>query len=137
MRSPSVDSPDARRLLVAALAVATVATAGSLYYSHVLGLYPCRPCWYQRILMYPLVPVVGYAVLADEPGLARLGLAFTVPGGALAAYHSSLQLSTASTCSFVGCGTVQFRLFGVLTIPNQSLVAFALLTALFAVVARR
>ncbi|MBI3559387.1 disulfide bond formation protein B, partial [Candidatus Gottesmanbacteria bacterium] len=35
--------------------VATVATAGSLYFSEIARLTPCVLCWYQRILMYPLV----------------------------------------------------------------------------------
>jgi disulfide bond formation protein DsbB len=41
--------------------VATVATLGSLYYSEVADFPPCRLCWYQRIAMYPLVPILGIA----------------------------------------------------------------------------
>ena len=36
---------------------ALVATVGSLYFSEVMGYVPCNMCWYQRILMYPLVAV--------------------------------------------------------------------------------
>ncbi|MYB29272.1 MAG: disulfide bond formation protein B, partial [Acidimicrobiaceae bacterium] len=35
-------------LLPLALAIATVSTAGSLYYSEVAGYLPCEMCWYQR-----------------------------------------------------------------------------------------
>ena len=34
---------------------ALIATLGSLYFSEVRQYVPCEFCWYQRILMYPLV----------------------------------------------------------------------------------
>lgn len=118
-----------RRATAAAWAVAVVATLGSLSYSLVLGLAPCDLCWYQRILMYPLVVVLGYAALTGLPDVHRLVLPLSVPGLAIAAYHSWLQLSADPTCSFSGsCGVVQFRLAGVLAIPNQSAVAFLLIS---------
>ena len=50
---------DAQRL---AFSVAAVSTAGSFWFSEVGGFVPCEFCWYQRILMYPLVVVLGVAV---------------------------------------------------------------------------
>src|SRR5437870_4857275 len=41
-----------------AFVVAAVTTAGSLYYSESAGFTPCELCWYQRIVMYPLVVVL-------------------------------------------------------------------------------
>ena len=35
--------------------VSLVATLGSLYFSVVRGFEPCTLCWYQRILMYPII----------------------------------------------------------------------------------
>jgi len=119
---------DERRAVGACLLVATVATAGSLYYSLGLGLYPCELCWYQRILMYPLVVVLGYAALAGWPDVHRIVLPLAVPGLAIAVYHSYLQLQPAATCSIGGCGGVQLRVLG-LSIPNQSALAFALVVA--------
>ena len=115
-----------RRAVASSLLVATVATAGSLYYSLGLGLYPCELCWYQRILMYPLVVVLGYAALAGWPDVHRVVLPLAIPGLATALYHSYLQLRPAATCSIGGCGGVQLRVLG-LSIPNQSALAFALL----------
>ncbi|WP_255197073.1 disulfide bond formation protein B [Halorarius litoreus] len=122
--------PSDRRLLGAATAVATVATAGSLYFSLGMGLYPCELCWYQRILMYPLVVVLGVATLDDRLP-HRTVLPLSVPGLALAAYHSYLQ-ATATSCGFGGpCATVQFRLPVLgLTIPNLSLLGFLFVTVL-------
>ncbi len=53
--------------MAALTVVAGVATAGSLYFSEVLGLVLCDLCWYQRILMYPLVVVLGVAAWENRP----------------------------------------------------------------------
>jgi len=116
-----------RRVVAACFLVAVVATSGSLFYSLGLGFYPCELCWYQRILMYPLVVVLGYATLTDWPDVHRVVLPLSVPGLAIALYHSYLQLSPTATCSVGGCGAVHLRVLG-LSIPNQSALAFALLT---------
>jgi disulfide bond formation protein DsbB len=122
-----------------ALVVACVATAGSLFYSEVWGLYPCRLCWYQRILMYPLVVVLGVAALypGQDHAVGRFVLPLSVPGAALALYHSALQAGPSLQCSIGGCGTVQFRLLGLLSIPNQALLGFALISLLVGYVAVR
>jgi disulfide bond formation protein DsbB len=118
-----------RRLTGGALLVASVATAGSLTYSLGLGLYPCRLCWYQRILMYPLVVVLAYALARDHRDVHLAVLPMAALGTAIAAYHSYLQVAGGSACSAFACATVQRRVLG-LTIPNQSLVAFLLVVAL-------
>lgn len=127
---------NARLPLVGGTLVAVVATAGSLYFSEILRLIPCELCWYQRILMYPLVLVVGVAALEDRPGVYRTALPLSVAGAGVAAYHSYVQVAVESTtCTVGGCGSVQFRLLG-LTIPNLSLVAFVLLSLLLVVAFR-
>jgi disulfide bond formation protein DsbB len=136
-----VDLPvlDPRALLGLATAVAAVATAGSLWFSLGLGLVPCELCWYQRILMYPLVVVLGVGTLEDRPGAWRTALPLAVPGLAIAAYHSYLQATTVA-CGFGsgGCAAVLWRapLVG-LTIPNLSLVAFVLVTGLLGLLVAR
>ncbi|WP_435078286.1 disulfide bond formation protein B [Halococcus sp. AFM35] len=127
---------DTRPVLAAGTLVAVVATAGSLYFSEVLGLIPCELCWYQRILMYPLVLVVGVAALEDRPDVYRSALPLSALGTVVAAYHSYVQVAVESTtCTVGGCGSVQFRLLG-LTIPNLSLVAFVLLSLALVVALR-
>ena len=46
-----------------ALGIALIATIGSLFYSEILGFTPCLYCWYQRILMYPLVFIFATALV--------------------------------------------------------------------------
>ena len=117
--------------LSAATSVATVATAGSLWFSLGLGLVPCDLCWYQRILMYPLVAVLGVATIEARPAVWRTALPLAGLGAGLAAYHSFLQ-ATRGQCTLGGpCATVQWQSPSLgLTIPNLSLAAFALLAVL-------
>ena len=37
-----------------AISVAVFSSIGSIVYSEVVGFIPCRFCWYQRYLMYPI-----------------------------------------------------------------------------------
>jgi disulfide bond formation protein DsbB len=133
--------PPDRRLAALTL-VAAVATAGSLWFSLGLGLVPCRLCWYQRILMYPLVVVLGVAAVEGRAGVWRTALPLAGLGTVVAAYHSYLQVAPGggTTCSLGGhsCVTIQYTLAGgLLTIPRLSLVAFVALTVGLAWTARR
>lgn len=126
---------DHRPWIAFALVVAVVSTLGSLHYSigalvPGLGwtLVPCRLCWYQRILMYPSVVILTYALLTDKSDVYLAVLPLSGLGGIIAAYHSWLQLQPTVTCSLGTCGIVQFRFLGVLTIPNQALLGFVLIT---------
>jgi disulfide bond formation protein DsbB len=128
------------QLLAGGAAVALVATAGSLFLSEGWGLVPCRLCWYQRILMYPLVVVLGVATLEGRPGVARTALPLSVGGVAVSTYHSWLQVSAASGgCGLGGgCSAVQYRLEPLgLTVPNLALVAFLLVSVVGVLAWRR
>jgi len=121
--------PDHRH---AALVVASVATAGSLYFSLGLGLTPCDLCWYQRILMYPLVLIIGVGILRGDH-LEPYVFPMSVGGFAVAAYHNYIQMTPAespSCTSEVPCSVVQYSIAGV-TIPQMSLTAFGIIIALF------
>ena len=87
-------------LLPLALAIAAVSTAGSLYYSEVAGYLPCEMCWYQRICMYALVPVLAVALVRGDRGGGWYGLPLAVAGLGLSVYHYQLQLfgGQGSTC---------------------------------------
>ncbi len=116
--------------LGAGTAVAVIATAGSLWFSLGLGLWPCRLCWYQRILMYPQVVLFAVAFLRDRADVYWTSLPLSVGGLSIAVYHSWLQASTTSCALGSGCATVQWQLPAVgATIPNLSALGFALLVA--------
>ncbi len=115
-----------------AFAVALIATIVSLYLSEVRHLPPCILCWYQRIAMYPLVIILGVGILRGERGLCQYVLPLAGIGWVIALYHTLIQWKlisdTLSPCiQGVSCTTVQINLFGFITIPFMSLVAFSII----------
>lgn len=125
-----------RLLLSGCLVVAIVATAGSLYFSEVMGLVPCELCWYQRILMYPLVVILGIGLYEADRTVWKTGLPFSLLGTLVSAYHASLQLTPDTACAIgSGCATILWQGLGIFTIPRLALVAFVLLSAGFGTVA--
>ncbi|WP_416841107.1 disulfide bond formation protein B [Haloferax sp. DFSO52] len=131
-------SDTTRTILAAGTLVALGATAGSLYFSLGLGLTPCDLCWYQRILMYPLVVVLGVAAIEDRGSVWKTVLPLSLGGVALASYHTYLQVAPGATCTVGGpCADILYPMVGgMLTIPRLSLIAFSLLTLLTIGVAR-
>ena len=107
-------------LLPLGLAIAAVATAGSLYYSEVAGYPPCEMCWYQRICMYSLVPVLAVAVARRDRRGGWYALPLAVAGLGLSVYHYQLQLlpDQGSTCDVSAPCTYQWvDSFGFVSIP--------------------
>ena len=107
-------------LLPLALAIATVSTAGSLYYSEVAGYPPCEMCWYQRICMYSLVPVLAVALIRRDRRGGWYGLPLALAGLGLSVYHYQLQLfgGQGSTCDAEAPCTYQWvDSFGFVSIP--------------------
>ena len=122
------------RGLLLSFIVAAVATLGSLFYSEIAGYEPCKLCWYQRILMYPLVLVLGIAWQRKDKNVIPYVLALSGIGAVIALFHYYLQLVPTTPlvpCSTVGiaisCTTREFTHFGYVTIPMMSLTAFLLI----------
>lgn len=110
-----------------------IATLGSLYFSEVMKLPPCTLCWYQRILMYPLVYIMAVAIVTTDPKLKLYCLAFSISGLLVATYHNLLYYhiipeSIAPCTSGISCTTRQIEWLGFITIPLLSLVAFTITT---------
>jgi disulfide bond formation protein DsbB len=123
--------------LPAGAVVAAAATAGSLYFSEVAGFVPCELCWYQRILMYPLFPLLAVAALRRDRRAALYALLLAVAGIGIAAYHYQIEWfpEGAPVCTIgVPCSVIWFRLYGFVSIPFLSLVAFVAIAALAATV---
>lgn len=116
--------------------VALVATGGSLYFSEVVGFVPCKLCWFQRILMYPLVIVLGMASFRDERQLSIYVLPMTIIGGLIALFHYLEQkvpgFAASAICRGGGvpCDAEYINWLGFITIPLLALVAFVLVTVL-------
>ena len=128
-------------LLFACWLVVTGATLGSLFFSEVMELPPCSLCWWQRLFMFPLPIVVGAGLFPFDRGVVRYALPLATIGGAVAVYHTLLQLgvvpeSTAPCRQGVSCSEAQLELLGVLSIPMLSSLAFASAASLLVLVHR-
>jgi disulfide bond formation protein DsbB len=126
------------RAPVLALVVATVTTAGSLYYSEIVGYIPCELCWYQRVCMYPLVAILAVGVLRRDRSVVWYAAPFVVFGAPVSLYHWLVEripsLAESSSCSvFVPCSVPYFEELGYITLSFMALSAFLLVGALLAV----
>lgn len=120
-----------------AAVVATVATAGSLYFSEVAGFVPCALCWYQRIAMYPLVLVLGIAALRGDVQVRRYVGPMAAIGAVISIYHIGVErlpgLPSGSCSLEAPCDLIWVERFGFITIPVMALAGFlAILALLFA-----
>lgn len=115
------------------------ATGGSLYFSEVLHYVPCQLCWFQRILMYPLVIILGIASFRQDHGITPYALPLSVLGAGLALFHYLEQkvpgFGFPELCN-VGapCSAAYINWLGFITIPMLSLIAFVLITLLLLMV---
>ena len=123
-----------RHVVAWAWSIATIATAGSLYFSEIVGFVPCPFCWYQRFAMYPLVVVLGVGLLGPSTRIWRLALPLPVVGLAIATYHVALQfqptLDLVPCEGGVPCSGRYVAVFGFISIPAMAGAAFLMITAL-------
>ena len=113
--------------------VALGATAGSLYFSEVLLFVPCSLCWWQRIIMYPQVLLLGLGAYMDDRTVVRYSLPLAVIGMGVSAYHylgqKFPQFMPLGACrGGVPCDMQYINWLGFMTIPFLAFVAFTLLT---------
>jgi disulfide bond formation protein DsbB len=109
-----------------------VATLGSLYFSEIKKFPPCILCWYQRILMYPLVLLIAVGILRKDKNLPYYVLPLSLIGTLIAVYHNLLYWnilpeSIAPCVAGVSCTTKFIEFFGFITIPFLSLCGFLLI----------
>lgn len=116
-------------LLYIAWMQSVVAMIGSLFFSEVMKLVPCTLCWYQRILMYPLVIIIFVGMIRKDKSIQYYVLPFSILGSLVALYHNLLYYKvlpqSVQTCALgVSCTTKYIEWFGFITIPLLSLAAF-------------
>ncbi|HLE39248.1 MAG TPA: disulfide bond formation protein B [Acidimicrobiia bacterium] len=114
-----------------AWAMAVIAMAGSLYYSEVAGYPPCEYCWYQRIAMYPLVVILGVAMLRRDRGVHRYVLPLAIPGGLISLYHYGVErfpdLQVGECNTLIPCSVVWVWKFDLVSIAFMAFVCFSVI----------
>lgn len=116
--------------------ITLISTLGSLYFSEVRGFAPCNLCWYQRIFMYPLVILLGIALIKRDEKIRFYAIPFAVIGFLIALYQYVLQKTNflqqhVEPCEIgESCSKLYINWFGFITIPFLSMVAFGLIVLL-------
>ena len=113
--------------------ISLIATIGSLVFSEILKFPPCVLCWYQRILLYPLVLIIAVGILRKDQNLPYYVLPLSITGMTIAAYHNLLYYSiipeSIAPCTLdISCITRFIEWFGFVSIPLLSLLSFAVIT---------
>ena len=112
--------------------ISLTSTLGSLFFSEVMEFPPCSLCWYQRIAMYPLVLIFLVGAFRNFKETFYFSIPLVVTGWLFSLYHNLLHYeiipeSVAPCREGVSCSTVYIELFGFLTIPMMSFIAFSLI----------
>ena len=114
--------------------IALLAVIGSLYFSEVKGFAPCVLCWFQRIAMYPLVPLLGLAAVRRDQAIRLYGVVLAGLGAPVSIWHLFVErfphLEGSSCDPLNPCSIIWVERFGYLTIPAMALSGFALVIAL-------
>lgn len=121
---------------------AVIAFVGSLFFSEVMGYVPCELCWFQRILMYPLVIIYGAAMVKKDLAIALPGLILSGIGLLVSIYHYLVQKLPAlqeagGSCGVIPCNTEYVNYFGFITIPFLAGVAFIVIFVLHLILLRQ
>jgi disulfide bond formation protein DsbB len=123
-------------LIPASLLIAVVGMAGSLYFSEVQLLVPCVLCWYQRLSLYPLVPLYLVSMFRHDDKVYLYSWPFLIFGLFVSGYHNVLYYAVnwgmrpdwSGPCvAGVSCTTRYMEWFGFITIPLMSFTAHLLI----------
>lgn len=134
MTNPPPTAPAWTALLLSWL-LALSASLGALFFSEVMNLPPCVLCWWQRIFMFPLVFTLGLSLFARDSAGIRYSMLLATIGWIVALYHfllySGFIPKGMQPCGpGLSCSEISFELWGFMTIPLMSLIAFTGLLAL-------
>lgn len=120
-------------LLYIAWIQSLLATLGSLYFSEIAKFPPCVLCWYQRIVMYPLVWIIAFGIVKKDKNMPLYALPLSIIGFLIASFHVLLYYkiipeASAPCIQGISCTTKYIEFFGFITIPFLSWLGFALIT---------
>ena len=121
----------------------SVSTTISLFFSTVLEYEPCVLCWYQRMCLFPMILILGVGLFPNfDKSVIKYSLPLAIAGGLTAFYHTLLYAGiipeSIQPCSKgVSCTEKYFELFGFVSIPMLSFIAFSTLVGLLLFLKRR
>ncbi len=121
---------------------AGISTAGSLFFSEIMQFAPCVLCWYQRIFMFPLAAILMAGLFPFDKNIVRYAIPLAAGGWLTALYHTLLYSGAIpkglQPCGQgVSCTEANLDIFGFITIPLLSLMAFSAIALLLIILKRR
>src|SRR3546814_19949738 len=89
-----------------------------------MGLDPCELCWYQRIVMFPLVFVLAVGLATSDTQVFRYALPLVAAGWLVAAYHNLLYVGVIPEAlqpcgAGPSCAKADLNLFGFISIRSE------------------
>lgn len=113
-----------------------ISSSGSLFFSEIMKLPPCTLCWYQRMMMFPIVVILGIGIYHNDNSVKKYVGAFLALGLMISTYHTLIYydlipqvITTCSTGS--SCTEKQINWFGFISIPLLSFLSFGSSTLFF------
>lgn len=125
-----------------AFAVAVACLFLSLLLAYGIGIPTCEYCWWQRIAMYGVIPVLGVAAWRNDRDVWRYTLPLLSFGFVVALAHHYLQMRPGGfiPCpaqpGAVSCATRYVFEYGYITLPMFALTGFTLMI-IFVMMARK
>ena len=122
--------------------VAAVAMAGSLYLSEGGHLVPCRLCWYQRSMMYPLAIILVIAAFRRDWRIRPYAVTLASIGALVSIWHVLVEwnpgLESSTSCDPLNpCSALPVpRYLGYLSIPTMAGSAFLFIAAVLLLAGR-
>ena len=132
-----------RNLQIIIFLLALASMLGSLYFSEIAWLTPCELCWFQRIVMYPIVALALVGIIRKDKNMPYYVLPLSVIGILISGYHYTIQMvakwsasvsavvdaiGTPCRAGSVSCAQIDVVYFGFITIPLMAFAAFCLIT---------
>lgn len=116
------------------LVVAGASTLGSLYFSEIADYVPCRYCWFQRILMYPIAIIAVVALVRRDRGARWYVVPLASIGILVSTWHYLVEWNPdweGDGCSLFGpaCSVPWFQTFGFVSLALMALCGFAAIIA--------
>ena len=123
--------------LLIAFLVTTLSAVLTLIYSEIFGFIPCGLCWFERIMLYPQVLILGTALYIKDRTMPYNGIVLSVFGFLISLYHHYIQMGGSAfvRCPTAGsgadCAKRFFFEFNFMTFPLLSAILFAFLIILY------
>jgi len=109
-------------LLIGA-AFSAIVVAGSLFYSNIMGFEPCTLCWWQRIALYPLLPIFVVAFKSNDKHVFKYVTPLAIAALTISLYQTYITFggSPLLECGLEeNCAKLYVLAYGYITIPMMA-----------------